>query len=169
LTTIIDNINVFFGKWAFQNLSYFSHMKTPVLLLHGALGSAAMLEPLATQLQTADMPVRMMNFPGHGGLPLPESFSMPDFIQAVDEYTADWMPFKVFGYSMGGYVALLLAAMRPLGREPRRHIRMGDRDLEPACQGVGPGVHRAGLLLGCLLLRPQDLPGRDPFHCQLRE
>lgn len=24
------------------------------------------------------------------------------------------MPFKVFGYSMGGYVALLLAAMRPL-------------------------------------------------------
>ena len=114
MTTIIDNINVFFGKWAFQNLSYFSHMKTPVLLLHGALGSAAMLEPLATQLQTADMPVRMMNFPGHGGLPLPESFSMPDFIQAVDEYTADWMPFKVFGYSMGGYVALLLAAMRPL-------------------------------------------------------
>lgn len=114
MSVIIDNINVFFGKWAFQNLSYFSHMKTPVLLLHGALGSAAMLEPLVAQLQAADMPVRTLNLPGHGGLPLPESFSMPAFMQAVEEYTADWMPFKVFGYSMGGYVALLLAAMRPL-------------------------------------------------------
>ena len=89
-------------------------MKTPILLLHGALGSAAMLDPLAATLQRVNLNVRTLNFPGHGGLPLPESFSMADFIQAVEEYTADWMPFKVFGYSMGGYVALLLAAMRPL-------------------------------------------------------
>lgn len=73
-----------------------------------------MLEPLAARLQAADMPVRTLNFPGHGGQPLPESFSMSAFIQAVEEYTANWMPFKVFGYSMGGYVALLLAAMHPL-------------------------------------------------------
>ena len=85
---------------------------TPLLLLHGALGDANQLAPLAARLGS-DRRVLCLEFEGHGGSPLRnrplriESLS-ETVIEALDERgiaRAD-----LFGYSMGGYVALHLAA-----------------------------------------------------------
>ncbi len=84
----------------------------PLLLLHGALGSANQLEPLRQKL-AENRPVHALNFSGHGGLPMPsEPFSLQLFGKAIAaEVTAlGWDEFEIFGYSMGGYVALWLAA-----------------------------------------------------------
>jgi len=87
---------------------------TPLLLLHGALGSAAQFQTLQQHLP-ADWPVYTLNFPGHGGLPVQEPFSMRLFSDAVLRFLQDHhLPqVNIFGYSMGGYVALGLAAEHP--------------------------------------------------------
>ncbi len=99
---------------------------TPLLLLHGALGSAAQFEPLISRL-SAGRPVFAPDFPGHGGLPTGEPFSMQrfsDFVLAFLEKEhiarAD-----IFGYSMGGYVALFLAAQHP--ERVRRVFTLGTK------------------------------------------
>lgn len=87
----------------------------PLLLLHGALGSAETLMPLAAAVRTHFQPYAL-DFPGHGGLGLPAvRLSIPVFAEAVlrylDEKGLEKVP--VFGYSMGGYVALYLARHHP--------------------------------------------------------
>lgn len=89
--------------------------KPPLLLLHGALGSAEQLQPLATVLQQ-QYTVRCFNFAGHGGQEdLPVPFSIARFALELEAYLQakqlEGLP--VFGYSMGGYVALYLAARHP--------------------------------------------------------
>lgn len=93
-----------------------------LLLLHGALGSKAQLENLQNALsrrieqQETLRSVRSINFSGHGGEgPADTRFDMPTFVNDVLRYldaqqidTVD-----IFGYSMGGYVALYLAKMHP--------------------------------------------------------
>lgn len=87
--------------------------KPTLLCLHGALGCAA-------QLQTAIAPLAekanllFFDFPGHGTLS-----SEPINIEACVAATRDYI-FKnhlsgttIFGYSMGGYVALMLAMQYP--------------------------------------------------------
>jgi pimeloyl-ACP methyl ester carboxylesterase len=84
----------------------------PLLLLHGALGSCEHFDALAERLP---QPPLSMNFPGHGGLAANEPFSIAGFADAVERYldkkgaeAAD-----IFGYSLGGYVALYLAWKKP--------------------------------------------------------
>lgn len=86
-----------------------------LLLLHGALGSAAMLKPLQESLQDS-FKVYTLDFSGHGGKPLPmEPFNMElfeqDILHFLDEQQLDST--HVFGYSMGGYAALSLALQHP--------------------------------------------------------
>lgn len=86
-------------------------MKPTLLLLHGALGSPATLQPLANLL-APDFEVRTLAFSGHGGRPVtPETFTLPYFGQEVNEWLAAHTagPTHIFGYSMGGYAALLAA------------------------------------------------------------
>ena len=86
-----------------------------LLLLHGALGSPVTLEPLAGLLD-ADFKVKMMAFAGHGGrLVQPGTFTLPHFADEVLEFLAECesAPAHVFGYSMGGYAALLAASREP--------------------------------------------------------
>ena len=86
-----------------------------LLLLHGALGSAAMLDSLRQSLQDS-FTVHTLNFSGHGGTPLPqEPFSMQLFIQDVLRYLNERQigSAHIFGYSMGGYAALSLALQHP--------------------------------------------------------
>ena len=86
--------------------------KPPLLLLHGALGSARQLEPLATVLRQ-QYAVHCFNFAGHGGQEdLPAPFSIARFALELEAYLqAEGLKgLPVFGYSMGGYVALYLAA-----------------------------------------------------------
>lgn len=90
-----------------------------LLLVHGALGSAAQLAPVAQAFTNtrAYRSVQTIELPGHGASPLApgQGFDMPTFAEALaDEIRArDVQRPLVFGYSMGGYVALLLAAQRP--------------------------------------------------------
>ncbi len=95
----------------------------PLVLLHGALGSGAQLEPIKTEVEKrTSRPVYIFNFPGHGGEEVPTSgFAME---QLADQFGA-WlsqnniMGADIFGYSMGGYVALLTVRKFP---ERIRHI-----------------------------------------------
>lgn len=86
-----------------------------LLLLHGALGSAATLQPLR-EILAPHYAVHTLNFSGHGGEPLPEApFRIEQFAADVLRYLdqRDLSQVDVFGYSMGGYVALYLALYHP--------------------------------------------------------
>jgi pimeloyl-ACP methyl ester carboxylesterase len=84
----------------------------PILLLHGALGAENQLNELAGILRNKNHPVFTLNFSGHGGKPFSangfgiEIFAN-DVVQFLDEKGFENV--NIFGYSMGGYVALWLA------------------------------------------------------------
>lgn len=85
-----------------------------LLLLHGAIGAKDQLKPLADILKS-DYEVHTLNFSGHGGEPMPEIFSIELFANNVLTYleTNNIHKINIFGYSMGGYVALYLAKFYP--------------------------------------------------------
>lgn len=105
----------------------------PILLLHGALGSATQLEPLKQHLEKHHT-VHTLNFSGHGGLPMPDApFGAPLFIRDVLVYLQEKGIPKVdiMGYSMGGYVALSLARKHP--EKVKRIFTLGTKfDWTPA-------------------------------------
>jgi pimeloyl-ACP methyl ester carboxylesterase len=85
-----------------------------LLLLHGAIGSADQLKPIATAVAHKYI-VHTLNFSGHGG-----EQDIPDF--RIESFADDVLHYlrmhkiesvHVFGYSMGGYVALYLAKHHP--------------------------------------------------------
>lgn len=87
----------------------------PLLLLHGALGAKSQFEPLLPLLP-AQVPVFSFNLEGHGGEQMPEGpFRIEFFVQQL----LDWLEARgissvnVFGFSMGGYVALEAARQKP--------------------------------------------------------
>ncbi|HEY6162344.1 MAG TPA: alpha/beta fold hydrolase [Bacteroidia bacterium] len=88
--------------------------RSSLLLLHGAIGAKAQLEPLASLLKEK-YDVHAMNFSGHGGEPLPGKFSIDRFAKDVLVYLGSkgLQRVNIFGYSMGGYVALYLARHYP--------------------------------------------------------
>lgn len=87
----------------------------PVLLLHGALGSKTQLDPLKSELETKGRRVYPMNFSGHSGQPFSTTFGIETFAQDIDRFLKENSISKVdiFGYSMGGYVALWFAHLHP--------------------------------------------------------
>jgi len=88
----------------------------PILLLHGALGTAQQLTPIATALSHVSEPIVSMNFSGHGHTPFSKSgFGIEVFADEIMSFLNHHnLPFvDVFGYSMGGYAALYAAAQWP--------------------------------------------------------
>ena len=87
----------------------------PILILHGALGSASQLEPVKSALESKGLHVYSMSFSGHGGEPLQPEFGIDQFAEEalhfLDEQRISAV--NIFGYSMGGYVALRLAREHP--------------------------------------------------------
>lgn len=85
-------------------------MKDKLLLLHGALGTKDQFEELKHILEQ-NFEVYVMNFQGHGGAPIQNEFSIELFAYNVLIYLQEKSISKihVFGYSMGGYVAMKLA------------------------------------------------------------
>jgi len=82
------------------------------VLLHGALGAADQMAPLAERLAARGR-VHVVEFAGHGATPGDgRPYAMADFVaQVVAALDArDVARATLVGYSMGGYVALLLAA-----------------------------------------------------------
>jgi len=88
---------------------------TTLLLIHGALGAAPQVAPLADALRdTYD--VHCVELRGHGDSPVAAGeFRIEYFAQDVRELMAARSIERaaIFGYSMGGYVALYLAARSP--------------------------------------------------------
>lgn len=86
-------------------------MSSPLLLLHGAIGAADQLQVFNTLSRTSVA----FDFPGHGGKAFPEEFSIRAFAESVlrrmDEQ--QFSAVDIFGYSMGGYVALYMARHYP--------------------------------------------------------
>lgn len=89
-------------------------MKTPLLLLHGALGAADQFLALKAALP-ASFTVHAPDFSGHGQAPDRDTFSIEAFAQDVLHYldAQGIEKITIFGYSMGGYVALWLARHHP--------------------------------------------------------
>jgi pimeloyl-ACP methyl ester carboxylesterase len=86
-----------------------------ILLLHGAIGSTEQLYQLEQKLAHS-FTVNTLNFSGHGGSPVAdEEFSIALFASEViaflDKKQIDSI--NIFGYSMGGYVAMYLAKHHP--------------------------------------------------------
>lgn len=86
----------------------------PILLLHGALGSQDQLATIQQELATT-YTVYTLNFEGHGGRPSQGEFSINHFTQNVVDFLTEHglTNLAIFGYSMGGYVALNLAIREP--------------------------------------------------------
>ena len=82
-----------------------------LLLLHGALGSSRQLKPLQQRVGGV-----AIDLSGHGGREIPPvGIRFDQFIDDIDRAFADnrWESVHLFGYSMGGYAALLYAAQHP--------------------------------------------------------
>lgn len=87
----------------------------PILLLHGAIGAADQLQTLATVLENRGYQVHTLNFSGHGGAAFTTRFGIEAFAEELSQYMLQYQlqQADVFGYSMGGYVALYLALQQP--------------------------------------------------------
>lgn len=86
-----------------------------LLLLHGAIGASDQLKPFAKELGK-EYNVFTPDFSGHGGAAnAEEPFSIRLFAEDVLRFLNDKGLDKVsiFGYSMGGYVAMYLAKYHP--------------------------------------------------------
>jgi pimeloyl-ACP methyl ester carboxylesterase len=86
-----------------------------ILFLHGALGSKEQFENLDSALRDK-FKIHTLNFSGHGRRPSHHhAFTIQNFAHEV----LDWLnenyikTIDVFGYSLGGYVALWLARFYP--------------------------------------------------------
>ncbi|MBK8521640.1 MAG: alpha/beta fold hydrolase [Chitinophagaceae bacterium] len=86
-----------------------------ILLLHGAIGAANQLSGVENELADS-VAVLHFNFSGHGGSPFAaEDFSIALFAMEVMAFLdKKGIPsINIFGYSMGGYVAMYLAKHHP--------------------------------------------------------
>jgi len=86
-----------------------------ILLLHGGLGARDQMGPLAEQLEATLDPVSV-DLPGHGNAELAGGgFDLQTMRGRVVNEVESWHLGRValFGYSMGGYVALEVARRRP--------------------------------------------------------
>src|SRR5690349_7993403 len=86
-----------------------------LLILHGALGAAFQLDPIKSFVQNQYKEVHFLNFSGHGGAAFQSEFGIEQFAKDTLKYLDDnrLKEVDIFGYSMGGYVALWLAKQYP--------------------------------------------------------
>lgn len=87
----------------------------PLLLLHGALGSAPQFAPLFSHLPS-EWQMNAPDFPGHGSTADDDTpYSMERFSMFISDYLDEHkiLTANIFGYSMGGYAALYFAWKNP--------------------------------------------------------
>lgn len=84
-------------------------MKQPLLILHGALGSAKQFESIKEGLKDS-FDVYFLDFDGHGNGNSTAEMSIELFAENLLDFVKNnsLQTAMVFGYSMGGYVALYL-------------------------------------------------------------
>lgn len=98
-----------------------------VILLHGALGSDVDLVKVEQGLKSHGTQVYSFSFSGHGRRSFKASFGIEDFVTELEDFIVQrhLKDISVFGYSMGGYVALYLASRQP--NLIRRIITLGTK------------------------------------------
>lgn len=89
-------------------------MKQDLLLLHGALGTKSQFKDLKAQL-LPKFNLHDLDFAGHGTNSSTEDFTMHLFTENAIAYlnAKNIEKVNIFGYSMGGYVALNMASKYP--------------------------------------------------------
>lgn len=82
-----------------------------LILIHGALGAADQMDALKEKL-VKNFRIHILEFEGHGSLSKSnEPFSTSCFIEQLEGLIADiGEPAHIFGYSMGGFIALLASS-----------------------------------------------------------
>ncbi|WP_317899705.1 alpha/beta fold hydrolase [Aurantibacillus circumpalustris] len=83
-----------------------------IIILHGALGVAEDLKSLAISLKNYDFNVYTFSFSGHSKTAFNSNFGIEQFSDELNDFiiqNALKRP-DIFGYSMGGYVAMYLAS-----------------------------------------------------------
>jgi pimeloyl-ACP methyl ester carboxylesterase len=89
--------------------------KPQLILLHGALGAQSQFTPWLPLLADA-FEVHSLDFEGHGAQTFADRpFAISHFAENLERYILEnrlQQP-HIFGYSMGGYVALYLAVRKP--------------------------------------------------------
>jgi len=81
-----------------------------LLLLHGALGHGGQFDTLHSLLKK-EFKIVAPTFSGHGGSKVPEKLSIHHYAIEISEYIKNTKDeINIFGHSMGGYVALYIAA-----------------------------------------------------------
>jgi pimeloyl-ACP methyl ester carboxylesterase len=88
-------------------------MRPPILLVHGAFGQAANFEPWRGYFRAAGYRATAISLPGHAPIDeaLLKSLTLSDCLAAVGEVAAKFdRPPVVIGHSMGGLLAMMLAA-----------------------------------------------------------
>lgn len=85
-----------------------------IILLHGALGAQDQLEPLNEVLSQLNYKVYSFSFSGHGKVPFQNEFGIIQFANELEKFILENKLKRpaIFAYSMGGYVALYLAAQK---------------------------------------------------------
>lgn len=86
-----------------------------IILLHGAIGAEDQLLPLAAELTQKKFKVHHFSFCGHGGRAFAANFGIEQFAAELYQYILErnLQQVNIFGYSMGGYVALYLESQKP--------------------------------------------------------
>jgi pimeloyl-ACP methyl ester carboxylesterase len=89
-------------------------MRQKLIILHGALGSATQFELIKNELKS-DFDVHLLDFDGHGNGNSTAAMSIEIFADNLLCFVEknDLQNAAVFGYSMGGYVALYLQTLHP--------------------------------------------------------
>lgn len=90
-------------------------MSLPIVLLHGANGSAQAVSPLAEALREQWPTIALPNLLGHGGRPVPAVLSTDAMARDIVRLLDDNGIAKAIlvGYSFGGYLALYVARHFP--------------------------------------------------------
>lgn len=85
-----------------------------IILLHGALGSKQDMLPLSEELSFHGLNVFTVSFSGHGHCPFKETFGIAQFTLELENFILEHnlKNTSIFGYSMGGYIALNLSLKR---------------------------------------------------------
>ena len=90
-----------------------------IILLHGALGSSSQFKEFAKMLKN-QFEVYLFDFSGHSGIDFHDRFGIEQFTEELSIFihNNELDDAIIFGYSMGGYVALNYAKNNPNSTNP---------------------------------------------------
>ena len=90
-----------------------------IILLHGALGSSSQFAEFAKKLKSV-FEVHALDFSGHSGIDFHKDFGIEQFTEELSIFihNNELEDAIIFGYSMGGYVALNYAKNNPESVNP---------------------------------------------------